>query len=87
MRDEEEFESHLDDDVLHVIVVLGVEEGSELLSGGDEVPVPVGDLESPLVSLQHGLVAGFVINVIKLLTCGSQREHGLQPQHQEILTH
>ena len=54
---------HLHHDVLHVVVLLGVQEGGELLLGGRHVAVAVGHLEAPLVPHHHLLVVEAVVRV------------------------
>lgn len=61
--------------VLHVVVLLRVQEGGELVSRGDAVAVPVGRLEAPLVPLQHGPVGCLVLHVVKLLTWPTRHTH------------
>lgn len=58
---------YLHHNVPHVVKLLRVQEGSEFLSCGDTIAVPVSHLEAPLVTGKHGLVGGLVIHVIKLL--------------------
>lgn len=44
---------HLHHHILHVVELLWVQEGRELVPRGDPVGVPVGRLEAPLVPRQH----------------------------------
>ena len=55
--------SHLHHDVLHVVVLLGVQEGGELLLGGRHVAVAVRHLEAPLVAHHHLLVVEAVVGI------------------------
>lgn len=59
--------SHLHHQVPHVVKLLGVQEGGELLPRGDAVVVAVRLLEAPLVAGQHGPVGGLLLHVVKLL--------------------
>lgn len=54
---------HLHNDVLHVVVLLGVQEGRELLLGGCQVPILVGHLEAPLVPHHHLFVVEAIVRV------------------------
>ena len=61
-------DQYLHHQVFHVVELLRVQEGSELLPGGDTVPVSISRLEASFVPRQHGPIGGLVIHVIKLLT-------------------
>lgn len=53
--------------ILHVLKLLGVEEGGELLSVRRSVPVQVSPLEAPLVAREHLLEAELVGGLVKLV--------------------
>lgn len=56
--------------ILHVLKLLGVEEGRELLSVCRQVPVQISCFEPPLVTGKHLLEAELVRRVFKLLRVG-----------------
>lgn len=55
--------THQHYNVFHVVVLLGVKEGCELLLIGFHVIVLVGHLESPLIASHHLPVAEAIIGV------------------------
>lgn len=59
--------TYKDHNVLHVIKLLRVQKGSELVSSCNQVTVHVGGLEPPLVSREHLLKAELVFIIFKLL--------------------
>ena len=65
--------SHLHHHVPHVVELLRVQEGGELLARGDAVVVAVRLLEAPLVPVQHGLVGGLLLHIVKLLAWFRER--------------
>ena len=65
-------EAHLHHQAPHVVELLWVEEGGELLPGGDAVVVAVRLLEAALVSGQHGAVGRLLLHVLKLLAWGEE---------------
>lgn len=58
---------YLHNHIFHVIKLLRVKEGSELLTCGNTITISVSCLEAPFISGEHGLIGGLVFNVIKLL--------------------
>lgn len=58
--------SYLHHHIPHVVVLLGVKEGSELLTSGDAVMVSVGVLEAAFVAFEHGLVHVLVFDVLEV---------------------
>lgn len=53
--------------IFHVIKLLRVKKGSELLTCGNTITISVSCLEAPFIPGEHGLIGGLVLNVIKLL--------------------
>lgn len=62
--------------ILHVLKLLGVEEGGELLSVRRGVPVQVGPLKAPLVTREHLLEAELVRCLVELLRVSWEAEQG-----------
>lgn len=57
------FDTHQHYNVFHVVVLLGVKEGCELLLVGFHVIVLVSHFESPLITIHHLPVAKAIIRV------------------------